>query len=156
MFRGATDSDIEIVTNGLKLYLDAAQLRSYPTTGVTWTDVSGNTNNGTLNNFGTPYSSTGGGSINFDGTNDYVNCGNASSLDITGNTLTLSAWVRADIITSYRTIIHKDSQYSLTFYDDAGTKKISYADSSNFSYTNFGYFGSFPVNNWYNIVVPRG
>jgi len=32
-------------------------------------------------------------SIDFDGTNDYVNCGNNGSLNITGNTITLEAWI---------------------------------------------------------------
>jgi len=35
-------------------------------------------------------------SIDFDGNNDYVNCGNNGSLNITGNTITLEAWIRPD------------------------------------------------------------
>ena len=63
-----------IVTNGLILNLDAANPRSYapPFNGTTWTDLSGNGNNGTLTN-GPTFSSANGGSIVFDGTNDYVN-----------------------------------------------------------------------------------
>ena len=64
-----------IVTSGLVLNLDAAYTPSFPKNGTTWTDLSGNGNNGTLVN-GPSYSSTGGGSIGFDGSNDYVNCGN--------------------------------------------------------------------------------
>ena len=37
-----------IVTNGLVLSLDAGRTNSYPGTGTTWTDLSGNGNNGTL------------------------------------------------------------------------------------------------------------
>ena len=37
-----------IVTNGLVLSLDAGVSSSYPGTGTTWTDLSGNGNNGTL------------------------------------------------------------------------------------------------------------
>jgi len=41
-----------IVTDGLVLHLDAGDSASYPGSGTTWTDLSGNGNNGTL--FGTP------------------------------------------------------------------------------------------------------
>jgi hypothetical protein len=61
----------KIVTNGLVLALDAADKNSYPGTGTTWTDVSGNANTGTLTN-GPTFSNGNGGSIVFDGTNDYV------------------------------------------------------------------------------------
>jgi hypothetical protein len=44
------DSGQKIITNNLRLHLDAAQLRSYPGSGTTWTDLSGNANNGTLTN----------------------------------------------------------------------------------------------------------
>jgi hypothetical protein len=35
-------------------------------------------------------------SLDFDGANDYVNCGNGSSVQITGTALTIEAWIRAD------------------------------------------------------------
>jgi len=56
-----------IVTDGLVLALDAGNTKSYPGSGTTWTDLSGNGNNGTLN--GPTYSD---GSIVFDGINDYI------------------------------------------------------------------------------------
>ena len=58
------------VTNGLVLYLDAANKRSYPGSGTTWFDRSGS-NNGTLTN-GPSFNSSNFGSIVFDGSNDYV------------------------------------------------------------------------------------
>lgn len=60
-----------IVTDGLVLCLDAGNPKSYPGSGTTWTDISGNGNTGTLTN-GPTYSSDDGGSIVFDGSNDYV------------------------------------------------------------------------------------
>ena len=68
---GIIDSNQKIVTSGLILNLDAAQRRSYPTTGTTWTDLSGSGVNGTLTN-GPTFNSANGGIIVFDGTNDYV------------------------------------------------------------------------------------
>jgi hypothetical protein len=64
------------VSNGLVLCLDAANKRSYPGTGTTWTDLSGNSNNGTLTN-GPTFSSANGGHIVFDGTNDYLSLNSA-------------------------------------------------------------------------------
>jgi hypothetical protein len=62
-----------IVMDGLVLYLDAGITQSYPGSGTTWTDVNGlgPKNNGTLIN-GPTFSTDGGGSIEFDGTNDYT------------------------------------------------------------------------------------
>jgi hypothetical protein len=60
-----------IITTGLVLNLDASNPLSYSGTGTTWTDLSGNGNNGTLTN-GTSYSSANGGTLTFDGINDYV------------------------------------------------------------------------------------
>ena len=39
----------KIVTNGLVMALDAANTKSYPGSGTTWFDISGNSNNATLN-----------------------------------------------------------------------------------------------------------
>jgi hypothetical protein len=61
-----------IVTNGLVFCLDAANSKSYPGTGTDWTDLSGNQINGILTN-GPAYNSSNGGSIVFDGINDYIN-----------------------------------------------------------------------------------
>lgn len=60
-----------IVTNGLVCNLDAGFVGSYPTTGTTLYDLSGNNNNGTLVN-GTTFNSANSGSFVFDGTNTYV------------------------------------------------------------------------------------
>jgi hypothetical protein len=59
------------VTNGLVLYWDAGNLDSYPGTGSTIYDLSGNGNNGTLYN-GVGYNQTNGGVLTFDGVDDYV------------------------------------------------------------------------------------
>jgi hypothetical protein len=61
----------KVVTDGLVLALDAANPRSYPGSGTSWFDLSGNGNTGTLTN-GPTFDSGNGGSIVFDGVNDYV------------------------------------------------------------------------------------
>jgi hypothetical protein len=89
MINGILDSNQKIVSNGLVLNLDAAQLRSYPGSGTTWTDLSGNANNGTLTN-GPTFNSGNGGSISFDGTNDSIT---SFSTQISGNgSKTVECW----------------------------------------------------------------
>lgn len=79
-----------IVTNGLVLYLDAANRQSYPGSGTTWNDLSGKGNNGTLIN-GPTFSNDNGGSIVFDGVDDYGSLGN--SLGNGFSQITVNAWV---------------------------------------------------------------
>jgi len=68
---------VPIISNGLILSLDAGNAASYPGSGTTWTDLSGNGNTGTLVN-GVGYSASNGGALTFDGTNDYVLANNTS------------------------------------------------------------------------------
>ena len=77
-----------IVTDGLVFYVDAANGSSYPGSGATWSDLAGS-NNGTLTN-GPTYSSDNGGSIVFDGSNDYVDL---YSLDST-NSFTINLFFK--------------------------------------------------------------
>jgi hypothetical protein len=78
-----------VVTDGLVLALDAADVSSYPGSGTTWTDLSGNGNNGTLVN-GVGYS---GGSLVFDGVNDYVNLGDKFSI----TQGTIDFWIKLNV-----------------------------------------------------------
>ena len=77
-----------IVTDGLVLALDAGNTKSYPGSGTTWTDLSGRGNTGTLTN-GPTYSSANGGSIVFDGTNDYATVSNQTTANFT-----LGCWLK--------------------------------------------------------------
>ena len=78
----------DIVTDGLILALDAGFTPSYPTTGTTWYDLSGNTRNGTLTN-GISFNSANSGSLVLDGADDEiaftgVNFGALSAFTICG------------------------------------------------------------------------
>jgi len=59
------------ITNGLTIYLDAANTKSYPGSGSTWTDLTGNGYNATLVN--SPTHNTDIGYISFNGTDQYAN-----------------------------------------------------------------------------------
>jgi hypothetical protein len=63
-----------IVTQGSVLHLDAGSRQSYPGSGTTWADLSGTNNSGSLTN-GPTFDIANQGSISFNGSNQYVNCG---------------------------------------------------------------------------------
>ena len=79
-----------IVTDGLVLALDAGNTKSYPGSGTTWTDLSGNGNNGTLEN-DVGYDSGNGGALSFDGTDDYATGNINIALGITN--VSINCWV---------------------------------------------------------------
>jgi hypothetical protein len=81
-----------IVSDGLVLSLDAADKNSYPGSGINWIDLSGNGNNGTLTN-GPTFSSANGGSIVFDGVNDYAGVSNTNLKPTSG--ITQECWLKA-------------------------------------------------------------
>lgn len=82
-----------IVTNGLELYFDAANIKSYPGSGTAWKDLTGSGVTTTLTN-GPTYSSANGGSILFDGTNDVANATTSIVNKPIGSEITVSCWIR--------------------------------------------------------------
>jgi len=87
-------NNLNIITRGLVLYLDAGNTNSYSGSGTTWTDLSGQSNTGTINN-GPTYSSSNRGYLDFDGTDDYVSSTSNSSTDLTGN-MSCECWFKLD------------------------------------------------------------
>jgi len=77
-----------IVTDGLVLELDAADRNSYVSGSTTWIDLTANNFTGSLIN-GPTFSSANGGSIVFDGTNDYV----STPVSMTLSSHTVISWV---------------------------------------------------------------
>ena len=82
-----------IVTDGLVLALDAGNTKSYPGSGTTWYDLSGNDNNASLESMTSEnYSSANGGYFNFDGTNDYINFGSVSDANLGTGDFAVECW----------------------------------------------------------------
>jgi hypothetical protein len=81
-----------IIRNGLVLELDAGNNLSYPGSGTTWSDLSGNGYNSTLTN-GPTFNSANGGGIVFDGTNDYAIGNNNLNSQIT-TAITISVFAK--------------------------------------------------------------
>ena len=143
----------KIVTDGLVLSLDAGNTKSYPGTGTTWFDKSGNGYNGTLTN-GPTFNTGSLGSIVFDGVNDYVQ-DNFISL----SSYTISCWFRRNGIQSdvFPTLIAFGT-YSPAFY-------LEFNDNNTVSYYNNGLtfpnaltffsLNDIPLNTWVNLVFTK-
>ena len=82
----------KIVTDGLVFAVDAANIKSYPGSGTSWKDLSGDGNNGTLTN-GPTFDSGNGGSIVFDQTDDYVEGPACNSFGF-GTDITIECWFK--------------------------------------------------------------
>ena len=126
----------KMITDGLVLYFDAANVKSYPGSGTNWVDLSPTAATASLLN-GPVFGTRGNGSISFDSTNDYV----ATNHNETYQRLTLSAWV---FPTASSNAVVGDMHVI--------TKNWFYATSTNswpavLSISQNGITGSFSVNN---------
>ena len=152
-----------IVTDGLVLCLDAANIRSYPGTGTTWTDLAG-ANDATLTN-GPTFDSANGGIIAMDGTNDRIDATSLDSYDLHQNPYTVSLWCK---VNSYAA-----NKYFWTKHDSGDSNLgvlLWINQSSNFVFKtfpvvpinnngvrlDFGNKSSTLLNTWKNIVVTCG
>jgi len=119
----------DLIQDGLVLNLDASDKNSYPGSGTTWSDISGNGYNGTLYN-GPTFSSTNGGAIVFDGTNDFAS-------------VNVNSWIRS-LSTAYT--------FSSFFYYNGGTSGgapyslMTYPNDNN---NNDGFWQHLNLGPWY-------
>ena len=140
-----------VVTAGLSLYLNAKNTTSYPGTGTTWYDLSGNGYNSTLSNV--TYSSANNGSFSFNGSNSIVKTPSIPNTGVGGNTsVSWSAWVYPT--TNSGTIMYMSS--------DAGGGGWNMPP---LYFTNKRFIGSvynnatisdvtdFTINTWYNVTL---
>ena len=91
----------EISNDGLVLHLDAASVRSYPGSGTTWYDLSGNNRNGSINN--SPTKNT--NSFTFDGVNDNISFPSLIDLSNT-DAITISFWCKLNSFTETNGGLH--------------------------------------------------
>ena len=89
--------------------------------------------------------------LDFDGTYDYVDCGNDASLNIT-DAITIEAWVKPSQLLSYDNIVTKDladgnRNYHLT--TDVDELAFVFTGGSVHTTTN----ANLAINNWYHLVI---
>ena len=134
-----------IVRDGLVFHVDASKSNSYAGVGNTIYDISGSGKIGTLTN-GPTFSGLNGGSIVFDGSNDYIIFPNS---DVMGSVYTQNIWFKKN---SSSVSDLADAQYS---------GALVYSGSIVFYYTNVppvtltAYY-SFTIGVWYCLSLVRG
>jgi hypothetical protein len=143
-----------IVTDGLVFNVDAGFTPSYPKSGTTWYGVSLSGNNGTLIN-GPTFSTDGGGSIVFDGTNDYASFGDGTTLSLVDEG-TVSYWLYFNP-NSYSVMVGKRNNNSTVFNYAmwiGGDKKFDIDNSPSGSFKPFYDLSSeISVGDWIYITV---
>jgi hypothetical protein len=150
-----------MVTDGLILYLDAANTKSYPGSGTTWNNLIQQGISGSLTN-GPTFNTANGGSIQFDGTNDYVNLGNDSTLKPARPTV--SMWV--NMSTSSYSGVLVDGGYEnsnlgyLVYYNSNNNFQFWVRNNQQGANSNTQGIGvrtatsttAFVTSSWYNIT----
>lgn len=139
------------ITNGLLLYLDAADNVSYPGSGTTWNDLSGNNNHFTLTNSPT-FNNSNFGSLIFDSTKSA-----SRTVVSTSTTITMEIWFK---VTTYAETI--------LFYNGNGASSgygFAFGACGASTSTLFIFFGgiscnvvskaSIATNTWYHAVYTR-
>jgi hypothetical protein len=118
-----------IVPSGLVFAVDPANTRSYPGSGTSWFDLTGNGNNQLLSNgagSGPTYNAANGGTLGFSGTYIAGSAATAAAVNINNN-ITISAWVNQTALVLYGGIavfgtgsgeqysLNSDSTYGFSF-----------------------------------------
>lgn len=134
-----------LITNGLVFNMDASFTPSYPKNGTTWYDISPSGNSGTLVN-GPTYSTDGGGSIVFDGSDDSIYCTN---FGISQN-LTVSSWIKCTNVSGENNIVSKNGPYFMRI----SNSKIRFNLLTNVGGWLFQNGTTTLINSrWYNLVM---
>jgi len=146
----------KIISNGLVLYLDAANNKSYPGSGTSWNDLSGNGRNLTLTN-GPTFNASNIGTLVFDGTNDYAILNPVTTFSI----YCISMWIKPTTIinsaSASKVLIQFKSSTAkyISFGDTTGrvtNEYITIVQEPGDRRTSVNDGGTLSAGSWYNIV----
>jgi hypothetical protein len=122
-----------LINEGLVLHLDAANPISYPGSGTTWTDLSGKGNNGSLLN-GVGFDSGNGGSLVFDGVDDYATSTSLNNFLTSAQkegALTYDYWIKP---TSTINTGYTESNSGSSFYSPGSTTPQGLSGDTQYNY----------------------
>ena len=145
---------IPAATNML-LHLDANNTTSYPGTGTTWYDISGNTNNTTSTTNTTFVNDQEGKYFSFNGTNSvFVTSAAKYNVTYTGKTVFISAKLSSAMTNgTYRCLFGNNNLRNFNLYlyrDNGGVYKLHYSQN------NLGGFSNavnISVGSWFTAAV---
>jgi hypothetical protein len=149
----ATFGGPNTIETGLVISVDAANPTSYPGSGTTWRDLSGNSKNGTTS--GATYGSQNGGVFNFDGINDTISFGTGNTFfPLTSFTIDLWTQSKGTVPTTGTTPGLFGFTYGIRAYFDL-TNRVVLSISSGSSSQNLTYTHNTNIRDdgsWNNIV----
>jgi hypothetical protein len=143
---------VNLTTDGLILYYDPSSESSYPGTGTTITDLSGNGRNGTMSNIS--YTSP---AFNYNGTNSTISTPDNALLEPGNGDWTMEAWVNHSVIAGSSRIIFAKT-------DGGGSQDWGYGLRTSAAGVTFGEVGNgttslqsntstLAISVWYQIVA---
>ena len=138
-----------IVRDGLVLALDAGAVRSYPGSGTAWYDLSSNKNTYTLNN-GPTFDSNNGGSIVFDGADDYAT--SSAPLSAGASNYSIEAYWKAH---SLKTQVIWEQNSSTLIIGKRVCMILISTGIGGFNGQNADFHSSVPysINTWYHWII---
>ena len=157
-----------VITDGLVLYLDAANTKSYIGSGTTWNDISRSGNSGILVN-GPTFSRANNGYIRCDGFDDYISIPNTPLLKFGSSNFTIEYWFRKlNTTTGYDEIWGPNTwntgaspgtnEWSLTIGNGATGEGNTFSFGVEVGTTAYGTGESttpLSLNTWYQLVGVR-
>ena len=136
----------DIVDDGLIFAIDAASTRSYPGSGNTWYNLSGE-NNGTLVNNPTFNSN---GWFDFDGVDDHV------SMSVSSTYMTLAFWIKIDDTSDTAGIVDSGGSGDLDLYNNPSGYYYLYTTNTDGTRTALTSDTSVTQSDWHYLVVVFG
>lgn len=160
----AAEPRLDIIRSGLVLWLDASLQTSYPASGTTWSDLSGNGNNVALVN-GPTYNTDNGGAIVFDGVNDYgqIDTAPINISTVSTSPFTISAYIRIsawETNNSFQILSIGTGDYNSANFQILTSKLTFIADTNAAADWNIGSptaigTTNLSLNTWYFLTVTR-
>ena len=151
-----------IITDNLLLCLDAGNTKSYPGTGATWTDISGDGNNSTVD--GATFNTN---LFDFDGTDDNIKIPMTGDINDTlfngSNNFTVEFWFNADDLpanggtsSGYSQVLLGGGsvRFFVLFGDSLDDKEVGVRTHMGSWISPVG-SGAYTIDNntWYNVIV---
>lgn len=143
-----------IVTDGLVLYLDAANPKSYPGSGTSWYDLSGNGYVGTFVNGVSPFKKN---AIIFDGSGDFITLDGFNLNNYLNLNFCIESWVYLNSQSSqmfFNTLPHNSFAISLN-REGSGKTSLYIGNGSTWQTSDFRSTNALVLNQWNHIAVTK-
>ena len=142
-----------VITDNLILHLDAGDTASYSGTGTSWNNLVSSNYNATLYN-GAVYDSNDGGSIFFDGSNDYAEITSAAALGQFSGNYTIEFWWKGPFQGSYEGVLnHYTGSNGMSWLVQTASNNMYWRVDGQFKITTSGVNAN--NNAWHHHVIRR-